>query len=184
MKRLATLTTTWKALAIAFLLTFSTVVFAQREVPAAAPGEDEIMNNQEVQNAAKDLFGASRACSHCVRAMWVTFENGEYRVVPWPQTNEYYMQTWNGPLPEHAVAIIHTVPFGGSERPSAQDQELANGKQVSGFSLPVYALHHFAISKVVPGGSEPVKVRGAGWLRDFGRVNGEPKTHLAHVRAE
>jgi hypothetical protein len=163
MKRVATLTTAWKALAIAFLLTFSTVVFAQREVPAVAPSEDEFLNIQEVQSAANELFRLSRCNPQSVRAMWVTFENGEYGVVPWPPSYEYYKETWNGPLPEHAVAIMHTVQMERSEQPTFEDQELADGKQGSEVRLPVYVLHHFAITKVVPGGSKAVQVRGAGW---------------------
>ena len=181
--RVSLLSACWPA-AAAFLLMFSSLVFAQRDVSARAHSEDELMNNPIVQSAARDLCVGSCLSADKVKAMWVTYENGEFGIVPWPHSFEYFQETWRGPIPDHAVALIHTVPLKASGRPSWLDHDLADGRQVSEIRLPVYALHHFGIWKVVPGSLIPVQVRGAAWNHEFAQQSRKLNAERARMKTQ
>ncbi|MFP5208983.1 MAG: hypothetical protein ACLGRW_06810 [Acidobacteriota bacterium] len=128
---------------------------------------EEIMNRREVQVESYRLFQAALAHKRVV-PMWVTYKNGEFGFVRWPSsTGKRDMEVWKGPLPECTVAIIHTHSAGASNEPCALEHELANGRQRPSFTGPVYVLHRKGITKIVPGSSQVVTVRGSDWLREF-----------------
>jgi len=138
-----------------------------RAIPEGRRGH-ELMDNREVQAKAYQLFEVSgfgtAATEH---SMWVISKNGEYSFMVWPWSAAAGKETWKGPAPHGAVAIIHTHPTAKSERPSSQDQDLADGKQSRNIRMPVYVLHRAGIWKAVPGKKGPVQVRGSNWLDHF-----------------
>lgn len=135
--------------------------------------EEEIVNRREVQIESYRLSIAALAHKRVV-PVWVTYKNGEFGFVRWPSsTGRRDMEVWKGPLPECTVAIIHTHSAEASHEPCALEHDLANGRQRPSFTGPVYVLHRKGITKIVPGSSEIVKVRGSDWMREFAPTRAE-----------
>jgi len=128
----------------------------------------ELLDNREVEAHAFRLFESSGFGSVSTEhSMWVISKDGEYSFIVWPWSAAAGKETWKGPVPDGAVAIIHTHPSSKSERPSPDDHDLADGKQSKSIRMPVYVLHRNGIWKAVPGARDPVQVRGSQWLKDF-----------------
>lgn len=133
---------------------------------ATAFSQEEIMNRREVQIASYNLLAVTLANKN-IRAMFVTFKNGEFGFVRWPYSARLNSETWKGPLPECTVAIVHTNSAQASEKPSVTDHDLADGRQTPAVALPVYVLHIRGISKAVSGKSEAIYVRDGRWVNEF-----------------
>ena len=128
----------------------------------------ELMDNRDVEAQSYYLFQASGFGNNPTEhSMWVTSKDGKYRFVGWPWSAESGKESWKGPAPDGAVAIVHTHPSAKSERPSDKDHDLADGKQSSSIRMPVYVLHRNGIWKAVPGVKEPIRVRDSHWLNGF-----------------
>jgi hypothetical protein len=139
----------------------------QPQLPDVVQGH-ELMDNREVEAHAFHLFESSAfGNTSTEHSMWVISKDGKYTFVIWPWSAESRKETWKGPTPDGAVAIVHTHPSAGSERPSDKDHELANGKQSSKVRLPVYVLHRNGIWKAAPGVKDPIRVRDSHWLKEF-----------------
>lgn len=150
--------------------------------PAAVFDHEELMGRREVQIASYELYRETQAFPR-VNSMWVTYKNGKLGFVRWDNTQMRNEAFWKGPPPECTVAIIHTHPAGKSKEPCYLEHQLANGEQASGVTVPVYVLHHSAISKVVPGSPRVLRVRETGWLNDFAAKHGE-RSGLIALSAE
>jgi hypothetical protein len=154
--------------ALALLLSISSMVAAQPCLRADSFSREEIMDSHKVQIAAYELFFASQVgYDQIERSMWVTYRNGEFGFVRWPRFGETNRSIWSGPMPECTVANVHTHATIMSEQPAPMDHGLADGNQVHGLRLPVYALHRNGIWKAVPGNSKAVEIRKSGWVREF-----------------
>lgn len=128
----------------------------------------ELMDNRDVEAHAFRLFEASGfGSAPTEHSMWVVSEDGKYNFVMWPWSAEPGKERWKGPLPQGAVAVVHTHPTAKSERPSPGDHDLADGKQDSRIRMPVYVLHRNGIWKAVPSVKDPIQVRDYHWLKDF-----------------
>ena len=126
------------------------------------------MDNRQVQTRSYELFQESGYGNNPTEhSMWVTSKDGQYGFVQWPWSAESAKETWKGPAPDGAVAVVHTHPSAKSERPSPGDHDLANGKQNSSIRMPVYVLHRNGIMKAVPGVNDPIRVRDYHWVHDF-----------------
>jgi hypothetical protein len=126
------------------------------------------MDNRQVQTESYNLFKKSAfGNTPTERSMWVTLKDAQYGFVVWPWSAENAKETWKGPAPDGAVAVVHVHPSSKSERPSPGDHDLANGKQASSIRMPVYVLHRNAIWKAVPGVKDPVQVRDYHWVNDL-----------------
>jgi len=126
------------------------------------------MDNRGVEIQAYQLFQESGFGSKPTEhSMWVISKDGRYEFVPWPWSAETGKETWKGPPPAGAVAVIHTHPSEKSERPSDRDHDLADGKQSSSIRMPVYVLHRNGIWKAEPGVKDPIRVRDYHWVEDF-----------------
>jgi hypothetical protein len=131
------------------------------------PGH-EVMDNRQVQGQSYSLFQKSAfGNAPTEHSMWVISRDGQYRFVVWPWSAEAGKETWRGPAPDGAAAIVHTHPSAKSERPSQGDHDLADGKQSRNITMPVYVLHKNGIWKAVPGIKEPVQVRDYHWVDEF-----------------
>lgn len=130
----------------------------------------ELMDNRRVQAQSYNLFQKSAfGNARTEHSMWVISKDGQYEFVAWPWSAEAGKETWKGPPPDGAVAVVHTHPSDRSERPSPGDHDLANGKQSSSIRMPVYVLHRNSIWKAVPGVRDPIQVRDYHWENDFKR---------------
>ena len=139
----------------------------QGSQPDQGPGH-ELMDNHDVQAQSFRLFEASGfGSAPTEHSMWVISKDGEYRFVPWPWSAQAGRETWKGPAPNGAIAIVHTHPSTKSDKPSDKDHDLADGKQSSSIRVPVYVLHRNGIWKAVPGSKDPVRVRDFHWFDDF-----------------
>jgi hypothetical protein len=128
----------------------------------------ELMDNRQVAVQSYHLFQDSGFGSNPTEhSMWVTSKDGKYGFIMWPWSAEAGKETWKGPAPEGAVAIVHTHPSSKSERPSPKDHDLADGKQSRSIRMPVYVMHRNAIWKAVPGEKDPIRVRDSHWLNEF-----------------
>ncbi len=129
---------------------------------------DELMDNRQVEIQSYNLFKKSGYGNEPTeRSMWVTSNNGQYGFVPWDWSAEYAKETWHGPAPKGAVAVVHTHPSSKSARPSRDDHDLADGKKAKSIRMPVYDLHWTGIWKAEPGVSNPIQVRDYHWVNDF-----------------
>lgn len=156
----------------------------------AVISQEEPMEQPEVQAASVRLF-IKAMLDPRAHSMWVTQENGVYEFVEFPLSDRRNATTWKGPVPEYAVAIIHTHPEGTDERPCPMDRDVAHGKQSAAVRIPVYVLHRDQISKVIPGVAEEVTIRGRGWTTEFEQAQKQLKatnhgvvvtTYIAYVK--
>ncbi len=128
----------------------------------------ELMDSRQVAVHSYTLFQASGFGNNSTEhSMWVISKDGQYEFIVWPWSAEAGKESWKGPAPKGAVAIIHTHPSAKSERPSSNDHDLADGKQSSSIRMPVYVLHRNGIWKAVPGVKDPIRVRDSRWVNDF-----------------
>ena len=92
------------------------------------------------------------------RAAWVISRStGSDRFARWPASAARNSETWRGPLPEHAVALVHTHPDNMDEKPSGVDALIA---QKTGMSLYIISSH--GIWSITPDG-ELKKEAGRNW---------------------
>ena len=123
----------------------------QNQGQAQMPAEEgqrghELMDNREMEAHSFSLFEASRfGGTSTEHSMWVISKDGKYSFVIWPWSAETGKEIWKGPIPDGAVAVIHTHPTNKSERPSDKDHDLADGKQFGDIRMPVYVLHRNGI---------------------------------------
>ena len=128
----------------------------------------ELMDSPEVEVHSFSLFEASGfGGTSTEHSMWVISKDGKYSFLIWPWSAETGRETWKGPAPDGAVAVVHTHPTNQSERPSDKDHDLADGKQSSDIRMPVYVLHKNGIWKAVPGKRDAVQVRDSHWVSEF-----------------
>ena len=94
-------------------------------------------------------------------AAFIVRENdGSYRCLMWPQTNQFQKQTFNGGMPAGTVAIVHTHPQ-NAPLPSQGDIEVAQRLHV-----PNYVLTRTNITAADPiSGSAVDVVRHWVWLQ-------------------
>jgi len=56
------------------------------------------------------------------RAAWVMLNpQGAYSFKRWPASAARNSETWKGPVPDHAVALVHTHPVNTDDKPSRGD---------------------------------------------------------------
>jgi hypothetical protein len=128
----------------------------------------ELLDNREVAVHAFRLFESSGfGSTPTEHSMWVVSKDGRYEFLIWPWSAAAGKETWKGPAPDGAIAVIHTHPSTKSERPSDDDHDLADGKQDTRIRMPVYVLHRNGIWKAVPGKKYPIRVRESRWVNDF-----------------
>ena len=128
----------------------------------------ELMDSSHVEAQSYRLFReAAFGNVPTEHSMWVISKDGRYEFIEWPWSAEAGKETWKGPAPSGAVAVIHTHPSSKSERPSPGDHDLANGKQASSIRMPVYVLHRNGIWKAAPGLKDPIQVRDYHWADKF-----------------
>lgn len=124
-------------------------------LPAADPPRPrawEIIARDEAllgKLASMTLFARSRA-NHTEAAAFVVWREGTLSLVPWPDQFERHRQTWQGRIPDGAIAVVHTHP---DRRPtlSLGDRDLARST-----GLAVVALSRWAIWIADPDRSDPV----------------------------
>jgi hypothetical protein len=133
----------------------------------------ELMDNTQVQSEAYNLFkDAMYGNDRRERAMWVVAKDGKYSFVRWPWSAETNKETWKGPPPGGAVAVVHTHPTASAENTSDKDRDLARGKQDKDIRMPLYVLHKNGIRKFDPAGSKDskdIRVRDYRWVDEFKR---------------
>jgi hypothetical protein len=150
--------------------TKAAVIRNLKERPYAPEGMrgHELLDNTLVQGEAYNLFQASAfGNDRREHSMWVISKDGQYSFVRWPWSAETNKEIWKGPVPDGAVAIVHTHPTGTSQQPSSGDRDLATGKQSKNIKMPVYVLHKNGIWKADPGGGKDIRVRDYRWVDEF-----------------
>jgi RHS repeat-associated protein len=133
-------------------------------------GTGQLMDNREVQIASFNLYKLQGfGFPNTERSMWVTYKDGKYGFVIWPWSADTAKETWKGPVPEGTIADVHVHPSSShyDPKPSPNDHDLADGKQVKSLSVPVYVLHRTGIYEAVPGKKDAVQIRDDHWVKDF-----------------
>jgi len=106
------------------------------------------------------------------KAAWVIFSSsGLYHFARWPASAARNTETWHGPIPEHAVALVHTHPDNMDEKPSTPDSLIA---QKTGLTLYIISSH--GIWSITPDGQYK-KEAGRRWHQN-------PKCTATSIRAE
>jgi RHS repeat-associated protein len=120
------------------------------------------MDNRRVQEESYKLFRlANFGHDEREHTMWLTWDI-EYGVVPWPWSAQNSKDTWSGPLPPGAVAVIHDHPTDRDQRPSQPDHDLADRLR-----MPVFVLHQNGIWRADPGVKKDIPVRDYTWVNKF-----------------
>lgn len=103
----------------------------------------EIAHLPDTRKAMWDLVAASRyGHARTEEAMFIVREaDGRLSYVRWESRGTPYQARWNGGVPEGAVAIAHTHPY-GRPHPSRADSETARK-----LGLPVYVLTRDRITR-------------------------------------
>jgi hypothetical protein len=155
---------------LAYLYESQGALFAQRgggggaQGAAAAP-VDIVRNNVGLQRDAFCLWKAGGYGSdRREHAAWIVGGAAGPSTVRWPWNATNDRATWNGPTPAGAIAIMHTHPGRGSEKPSVGDFD--NSKK-DGF--PRYVVTREGIWKTTNDYFKPMEVLSQNWWRPFER---------------
>jgi hypothetical protein len=153
------------ALLIALIIVTSGISFGQITDPLIC--ENATLLYQLWKDAA---FGKDP--NRTEKAAWVISSSaGLYHFARWRTSAARNSETWLGPIPEHAVALVHTHPDNMDEKPSTLDSLIAKKT-----GLVLYIISSRGIWSIMPGG-QCKKEAGRSWHQN-------PKCTATSVRAE
>jgi len=132
---------------------------AAGDSPAASHAAPSHLLESTLRTPAYRLWGEAGFGSQPRElAAWVLAVDADHvRWQTWPDGRWHLRAHWRGPVPAHAVAIVHTHPAVVDPKPSQQDMETARR-----LGMPVYTVSRAGIWKAEPDG-QVVAVEDARW---------------------
>ena len=108
--------------------------------------------------------------SRIEKAAWIVLNpDGSYGFKRWPPSAARNSEIWRGPIPDHAVALVHTHPVNLDEKPSREDILIAEK-----LGMLLYIISSRGIWSVDEKG-QVKKVVASGWYRNGCRL--KPALH-------
>jgi hypothetical protein len=84
------------------------------------------------------------------KAAWVILNSGgSFSFKRWPASGARNKEIWKGPVPDHAVALVHTHPVVVDEKPSHRDIQAAQKLR-----MVLYIISSKGIWSIAPNGQE------------------------------
>ena len=116
-------------------------------VPAMADEHDAIFDNVIGKMCFRDLL---RDSGWSLNGPWeraafvIQNPDGSIQCQLWPAKHSYLAESFNGLVPEHTIAIVHTHPV-DYPRPSEQDKQ-----EATRLGMPIYVLTIQGVYKAIP----------------------------------
>ena len=151
-----------KRLGLLLLLTFAMISIVSEQSRCS-----EIQSNIHVLNLTDckilqifyELWQHS-ALSETETAIWIVRNsNGQYDSLDWGRIPQRRIQSWNHPLPDHVVSIVHTHPPHVDPKPSKEDQVTAMK-----LGIAIYTISRKGIWRVTSDGVI-VQEEGSEWYK-------------------
>ena len=151
---------------LALLLGCASQNVSMQTAVTAYPLSDRILQNDDVRRGFASLVKESafgwRADE---RAAFLVFDDGRFRLVAWPDRNQYQTVRWQGSIPEGTVAIAHTHPL---QHPMASAHDCDEARRLG---IPIFVLTRSSVVLIDPRDGEQEIIGGRGWLS--GTMNDE-----------
>ncbi len=146
-----------RAFVLIHLLLFGMVPFADATTEGDAIFESPHGRACFVELLRQSAWGLGGPFEHA--AFIIEQSDGSFTCEAWPQLHRYLSESFRGPIPAHAVAVVHTHPV-EYPQPSFQDQ-----KEASRIGLPIYVITIRGVYKALPGTYRVAALAGGQWFR-------------------